>query len=850
MLTSCLLVLALPASPFLQDCASTVDVEAYGSGTLGAAGVPRLIGEGAPVLGGPYSLRLTDGAPDGVGLVAVSASAAQIPLPGFGGELLIGSALVVEPFVTDSGGEAAGLVAATVSPSACGLEAFVQGALVDPTAQGGVALTSALALRFGAAPESLFPTPRVASVGAARNLELTDLDGDGDLDLLSAPMFVAPPATGAIRIQLNSGDGSFESPTFVLDVEGLRDLDVADLNGDGRVDLIGLTIFPSASQTLELVALFGADGPTWTPAAISPANVSSTEFELGDVNADGLADVVLVRNDFELVELLIGDGAGSFVLSDSRILSDDPLAAQVVDLNSDGHEDLVVTLRKAGISIFLGSASGISTNETLLPILGEGENSVSLVEDLDGDGDNDLVVVRTDGRVFVFTLEGGALEALDELSVSGDVADLKSADVNGDGVLDIAFSSRFSDSVSVFFGSPLGGFEAAEVVRLVTDPAHVAAGDVDGDGAVELFVASPSSQGFYQLLGLASGAADAPLVVETGDFLSSTVLAEDLDDDGEADLFVASGSSGLAFLRGLGDGQFEDPVEFALPVTIQHVALGDFDGDGDADLAYSGGSAFGAMGVGIVRNEGGGSFVVGPLTSTPDSIGALGVGDVDGDQRAEVAILTASAALSFDVQPDASLVQAAIVNVQTPGIGVAVELVDLNGDGNLDLGAVCGLSSGPSVACIALGAGDGTFAAIQTVPSIANSFEAIEYADVDGDGDQDLVFTDGFSGLLLARSNGDGSFVSTTPIIALAVESFLVSDIDSDGSLDILGVVEPGELVLLRNDGLGVFTEGGRFGTAQDLHQIGVADLDGDGDDDLVAVRGEDPVLIFNRLLE
>lgn len=267
-------------------------------------------------------------------------------------------------------------------------------------------------------------------------------------------------------------------------------------------------------------------------------------------------------------------------------------------------------------------------------------------------------------------------------------------------------------------------------------------------------------------------------------------------------------------------------------------------------MAYSGGSAFGAMGVGIVRNEGGGSFVVGPLTSTPDSIGALGVGDVDGDQRAEVAILTASAALSFDVQPDASLVQAAIVNVQTPGIGVAVELVDLNGDGNLDLGAVCGLSSGPSVACIALGAGDGTFAAIQTVPSIANSFEAIEYADVDGDGDQDLVFTDGFSGLLLARSNGDGSFVSTTPIIALAVESFLVSDIDSDGSLDILGVVEPGELVLLRNDGLGVFTEGGRFGTAQDLHQIGVADLDGDGDDDLVAVRGEDPVLIFNRLLE
>jgi hypothetical protein len=129
------------------------------------------------------------------------------------------------------------------------------------------------------------------STEATRNASLADMDGDGDLDLVFANVVFAGGDPQA-RLLRNVGGGRFEDVTdraLPPGVSGFIDLEFADVDSDGDPDLVGVA-FPASP-----VGLWLNDGRgtfVRAPAGVMPTTVvQGIEVEVGDVNGDGRRDV-------------------------------------------------------------------------------------------------------------------------------------------------------------------------------------------------------------------------------------------------------------------------------------------------------------------------------------------------------------------------------------------------------------------------------------------------------------------------------------------------------------------------------------------------------------------------------
>jgi hypothetical protein len=141
-----------------------------------------------------------------------------------------------------------------------------------------------------------FPDPSWGSSG----IDIADLDGDGDPDILHANGDVmdsglARPTHG-IRALMNDGEAGFRVVEIAL-MPGVSQARAADLDGDGDLDVVATALHPGASQeppgTFDAVLWVeqGADGG-WIPHSIARDDCRSASFALADADGDGRADIV------------------------------------------------------------------------------------------------------------------------------------------------------------------------------------------------------------------------------------------------------------------------------------------------------------------------------------------------------------------------------------------------------------------------------------------------------------------------------------------------------------------------------------------------------------------------------
>jgi hypothetical protein len=317
----------------------------------------------------------------------------------------------------------------------------------------------------------------------------------------------------------------------------------------------------------------------------------------------------------------------------------------------------------------------------------------------------------------------------------------------------------------------------------------VAAGDADGDGAADLAIAESGELRLYLNNGVGVFAT-APARLPPAAFSSTSRVAW-VDLDGSGSLDLALGSTPRMFLND-GAGRFVD-FSFTLPPDLpltSDLAVGDVDGNGDPDLLY------GAVAQSRLLLNRGGTFVDATTALMPTSEARPMVfGDVDGD-----------------------------------------------GDPDLVLGSeYCCSGSG----ALLVNDGDGRFERPSTggLPADSDTLsEPLVLADVDGDGDGDLLFLgrSPFSGRVRPRlysNDGAGTFVDATAgrLPALNARTFVAGDVDGDGDVDLVLGVSPGAARLYLNDGTGVFTDTpGRLPVAiLRTTALALGDADGDGDLDL-----------------
>jgi len=158
------------------------------------------------------------------------------------------------------------------------------------------------------------------------------------------------------------------------------------------------------------------------------------------------------------------------------------------------------------------------------------------------------------------------------------------ADLDGDGILDLAVANTYSSTVSILLGNGTGGFGPATHFPAGYAPWRMAIGDIDGDNVPDI-AAVNDFQGVAVLRGTGAGAFAPPILYTPGSRAWAVALG-DFNGDGSLDLAVPdSGSSHLSILRNSGTGNFGLPVDFPVGTSPSALAVADLNGDGALDVA-------------------------------------------------------------------------------------------------------------------------------------------------------------------------------------------------------------------------------------------------------------------------
>ena len=283
---------------------------------------------------------------------------------------------------------------------------------------------------------------------------LADLDGDGDLDIVSSN-----DRPDDKLVYLNDGTGHFRvASTFGAPEWSTRYVTVAELNGDGRPDLIVANRGGRAS-TPSFVCLNDGGGafPTCQPIATQ----SATIIVAADLDQDGAVDLFVPHRDGGRNLIFWNEGKGAFN-DPPTVLGPDRSrirAAAAADIDGDGSTDLVVGDESAGLFVYRGTGR----REFAAPVpvdAGRVAPYAVAVADLDRDGQLDLVV-GNDQLPGVILFNRGHRKQLSFVAAPwndgvGSVYGIAIGDLNGDGWPDIV-AARSGARNALWFNDAASG---------------------------------------------------------------------------------------------------------------------------------------------------------------------------------------------------------------------------------------------------------------------------------------------------------------------------------------------------------------------------------------------------------
>ncbi len=661
----------------------------------------------------------------------------------------------------------------------------------------------------------------LAELAAPLDLDATQqgIMAQGDVDFFQ----IDPPAAGKLNVVLHTGGTSIRLTLLnsqyepLMQSEGLSSQDPEDrvtLYVQAGMDFIRLQNLGGAGS-FELSTTFSTGYSALQPISLPSVTgfPQIAAIAVGEFNGDGSSDLAIADASDEDVEILMGNGDGSFRTAVTYLLNYLPTAIVAGDFGN-GHVDLAVTVD----SFDAGFVS----------------DSVSI---LLGDGKGNFQAGNT------YSVGNGA----DAIAVGH----FRNKDET-----DLAVANSYSNNVSVLLGTGEGNFQQAVEYNVGAGPDAIAVGDFTGDGVDDLAVGNLFNGGIYNdvtvLLGIGDGTFQNFGSFSAGPGLPIALVVGDFNNDGHADLAALdedqSGLSNVYYVAILidnGQGIFQETAQYNVGPLASAIVAGDFSGDGRTDLAVAVGSYVNlATSVSLFHGNGDGTFENpieipiqlpqnGPLASTGEDY--LATGDFNDDGRSDLVLVSAYGNVTV-------LLGNGDGEFQSPGLAaigvapIAMATGDFNGDGHTDLVVV---DEQTNTISILLGNGDGSFQNPVNY-AVGSGPDAIAVGDFNGDGRLDLaVANSGDSTVSILLGNGDGTFQDQ---VAYAVGTHPVAiatgDFNEDGHLDLAVVGNPGtdqlgSVSILLGRGDGGFDPAATYDAGLEPNAIVACELTHDGYTDL-----------------
>ena len=515
--------------------------------------------------------------------------------------------------------------------------------------------------------------------------------------------------------------------------------------------------------------------------------------------------------------------------------------------------------------LFVHPSYGQFSDQRLINTQSPGANDVQAA-DIDDDGDLDLVVASpgNDRISWYENLDGFGQYGFQRV-VSTEairVNAIHCVDLDADGLVDVLSASRDDNAVSWHRNRGDGLFDSRRIISTDLFVAmSVFAADLDGDGDLDVLSASRDDDKIAWYEHQAGGTFGPQQIISTQSLRAYAVYAADMDSDGDIDVLSASDlDDKIAWYENLdGQGTFSEQLIISIQAdAARDVIVADIDNDGDNDVISA---SAGDDKIAWYRNENGQGMFSAERVLTRSALFARSVDVADVDVDGDLDILAASSNDSTlawypNLDGQGTFGSAIVIDDQVPGAS-AIIAVNIDDDEDLDVVSTTSIQNSVMAYESFAGRGRVKFSLLREISNGATQTLwpfSVHAADLDGDDDLDIVTASFLDNKIAWYENRSGT-IGAQQIVTQAADGardVQTADIDGDGDLDIISASGVDNAIKWYEnfDGRGSFDILREVSTAaNDAYAVYPADIDGDGDIDILSASiGDDTIAWYENL--
>ena len=688
------------------------------------------------------------------------------------------------------------------------------------------------------------------------DVHTADLNGDGNLDVVGS-------GTTGILYYFGDEVGNFGvEQILTATMHFVYSISLADIDNDSDIDIVGSSFGDELFYFLN-----DGNGNFTAPFIIDSGFGTILQITTADIDEDNDMDILLVDRDEEQVVWYENMGAALFSTQQVIVGSVTPEHILVEDIQGDGHLDIVLAERVNGrISWLAGDGQGsFGTMQIIADDIYQ-VNTLTLA-DMDGNGTRDLLAgVSLYNDIFWYEHDGngnfGTAQLISENSESP--FHLEVVDVNEDSFPDILFSSYYGNKIGLLMADTFGVYPFESTASSNTNWAHkVITGDYNQDGNLDIMVAASQKIILKHGTGMGGFGAEQYVSNKIPNTLSQ-ITSSDVNQDGFPEIFCSyyyqggsTANAGLSILQLTNtpsENRFVPQIIDASPVGSDHIFLEDLNGDGITDyikephigdfLEFYAGNMDGTF---DLQNQ---FFVDTPFYD-------YSLVDLDQDEDLDL-IFSSYYNVAGQFNPEIfwasndGLGNFSSPNVLVPNLPefyTSTTAADLDNDGDLDL--VARSYSGDRIDWFE-NEGNLVYGPAQVVVTNFNAPSRIVVKDLNNDGAQDILYCSSNEDKMAWVQNlGNGTFSSPYefPQYLASIRDIAAEDLDNDGDLEIIASITGSSndaLYIYDNLGAGNFSNPQNISNQNSPRELHLTDVDNDGDLDIIC--GGSSLLNFGNL--